>query len=83
MRQAITRAPDIPPLDRRSYVTDHPHQLLAALLVACGTQSANQAVSTQARIACAHVGIDPGAAFGQCASDLDQSLWDEQVLADR
>jgi hypothetical protein len=56
----------------------------AALLVACGTQSASQNTSTQARLACADLGIDPGgAAFGQCAVDLEQSLWNEQMLSDR
>ncbi len=56
----------------------------AALLAACGIQSANQTASTQARLACADLGVDPGgAAFGQCASDLEQSLWNEQALSDR
>jgi len=57
----------------------------AALLAAAGTQSANaiesanQAAWSQARLACADVGIDPrSAAFGQCAFDLYYSLWNEQ-----
>lgn len=47
----------------------------AALLAACGTQSANRTAFVQARLACADVGIDPGdPIFGQCVADLDQSL---------
>jgi hypothetical protein len=57
---------------------------LAALLAACGTQSAGQPALTQERLACAEVGIEPGnAAFGQCAVDLEQSLWNEQLVSDR
>ena len=58
---------------------------LAALLTSGVSQSskamesANQTLWTQARGACAELGIDPGsAAFGQCVFDLAQSLWDEQ-----
>ena len=58
---------------------------LAALLAAGSTQSAsavesaNQTAWSQARLACADVGIDPGSpAFGQCVFDLAQSVWDEQ-----
>jgi hypothetical protein len=48
---------------------------LAALLAACGTQSAVQSALAQERLACADVGIDPGSrAFDQCVDDLDQSL---------
>ena len=57
----------------------------AALLAASSTQSANavetanQTAWTQARLACADVGIAPGSgAFGQCVVDLYYSLWDEQ-----
>jgi hypothetical protein len=56
---------------------------LAAVLAASGTQSANaiesanQTAWATARLACADVGIAPGA-FGQCAFDLYYSLWDEQ-----
>ena len=58
---------------------------LAALLAAGGTQSAsaiesaNQTAWTQARLACADVGIAPGGAvFDQCVVDLFYSLWNEQ-----
>jgi len=54
----------------------------AALLAASGTQSANAAQSTDQdawaryNLACAAVGIDPGsAAFNQCVTDLNHSLW--------
>jgi hypothetical protein len=62
----------------------------ATLLAACGTtsandiQSANQIAWTQARLACADVGVDPGsAAFGPCTADLYNALWDEQNEAER
>jgi len=56
---------------------------LAALLMgsACATaiKNANQPAWTQARLACADTGIDPGSpAFGQCVFDLYYSLWSEQ-----
>ncbi len=55
----------------------------AALLAACGTQSAYQSDWAQARLACADVGIDPGsAAFGQCGADLYFSLQDEQNVSE-
>lgn len=51
----------------------------AALLAACGTQSAGQSNWAQAGLACADVGIAPGSgAFGQCVADLYYSQWDEQ-----
>jgi hypothetical protein len=51
----------------------------AALLWSCGTVSAHQSDWTQARLACADVGIAPGSgAFDQCVFDLYYSLWDEQ-----
>ncbi|HYZ42180.1 MAG TPA: hypothetical protein VE687_16395 [Stellaceae bacterium] len=57
----------------------------AALLAASSTQSAkavetaNQTAWTQARLACAYVGIAPGSgAFSQCVFDLYHSLWDEE-----
>jgi hypothetical protein len=59
----------------------------AGLLAACGTQSAsdirsgNQGTWAQESLACADVGIAPGSgAFGQCVSDLHNSLWAEQNL---
>lgn len=56
----------------------------AALLSSYGTASAHQNDWTQARLACADVGIDPGsAAFGQCVADLYYSLWDEQNEPER
>jgi hypothetical protein len=56
----------------------------AALLAACGTQSASQSDWAKARLACADVGIAPGSgAFGQCVVDLYYSLWDEQNVAER
>jgi len=57
----------------------------AALLAAGSIQSANaietahQTAWSQARLACADVGIDPrNGAFGQCVFDLYYSLWNEQ-----
>jgi hypothetical protein len=46
--------------------------------------NAHQNDWTQARLACADVGIDPSsAAFGQCVFDLYYSLWDAQNVAER
>jgi hypothetical protein len=63
---------------------------LAALLAAGGArsanamESANQTAWTQARQACAAVGIAPGSgAFGQCVFDLYYSLWDEENEPER
>jgi len=57
---------------------------LAALLLSSGTVSAHQNDWTQARLACADVGIAPSsAAFGQCVFDLYYSLWDEQNVSER
>jgi hypothetical protein len=40
--------------------------------------------ATNARLACADVGIAPGSgAFGQCVFDLYYSLWDEQNEIER
>ena len=54
----------------------------AALLAACGTQSADAIQSgdrdtwSQATLACADVGIAPGSdAFRQCVADLHDSVW--------
>jgi hypothetical protein len=56
----------------------------AALLASCGTLTARQNDWTQARLACADVGIDPSnAAFDQCVADLYYSLWDEQNESER
>jgi hypothetical protein len=56
----------------------------AAVLLASGTSSANQSDWTRARLACAHVGIDPNsAAFGQCVFDLYYSVWAEQNVSQR
>jgi len=53
-------------------------------LLASGTSSANQSDWTQARLACADVGIDPNsAAFGQCVFDLYYSVWDDQNVSER
>ena len=42
-------------------------------------ESASQNAWSQARLACADVGIDPGSpAFGQCVFDLYYSLWNRQ-----
>ena len=47
-------------------------------------ESANQAAWSQARLACADVGIAPGSsAFGHCVFDLYYSLWDEQNETER
>jgi hypothetical protein len=47
-------------------------------------ESANQTAWSQARLACADVGIAPGSsAFGQCVFDLYYSLWTEQNEAER
>jgi hypothetical protein len=53
-----------------------------ALLAVSGAVSANAAQRpsqtewAQYRLACADVGIDPGsAAFNQCVTDLQHSLW--------
>jgi hypothetical protein len=57
---------------------------LAALLGSSGTASANQADWSQARLACADVGIAPGSgAFDQCVFDLYYSLWNEQNETER
>jgi hypothetical protein len=46
--------------------------------------NANQADWSQARLACADVGIAPGSgAFDQCVFDLYYSLWDEQNVTER
>jgi hypothetical protein len=56
----------------------------AALLGSSGAASANQADWSQARLACADVGIAPGSgAFDQCVFDLYNSLWDEQNVTER
>jgi hypothetical protein len=54
----------------------------AALLAACGTQSADAIQNadrdtwSQAALACADVGIAPGGdAFRQCVADLHDSVW--------
>ena len=57
---------------------------LAALLGSSGTVSANQPDWSQARLACADVGIAPGSgAFDQCVFDLYYSLWNEQNATER
>ena len=56
----------------------------AATLLVSGAVNAHQNDWTQARLACADVGIDPSsAAFGQCVFDLYYSLWDAQNVAER
>jgi hypothetical protein len=56
----------------------------AALLGSSGAASANQADWSQARLACADVGIAPGSgAFDQCVFDLYNSVWDEQNVTER
>jgi hypothetical protein len=56
----------------------------AALLGSSDAASANQADWSQARLACADVGIAPGSgAFDQCVFDLYYSLWDEQNVTER
>ena len=56
----------------------------AALLGSSGAASANQADWSQARLACADVGIAPGnGAFDQCVFDLYYSIWDEQNVTER
>ena len=56
----------------------------AALLGSSGAASANQADWSQARLACADVGIAPGSgAFDQCVFDLYYSIWDEQNVTER
>ncbi len=56
----------------------------AALLGSCGTASVNKIDMEHARLACADVGIAPGSSvFDQCASNLYNSLWEEQSTGER
>jgi len=56
-----------------------PAHHVALLSCATAIKNANQPAWTQARLACADIGIDPGSpAFGQCVFDLYYSLWSEQ-----
>jgi len=46
--------------------------------------SANKIDWEHARLACADVGIEPGtSAFDQCATNLYETLWQEQNTAER
>ena len=61
-----------------------PMALFAAVLLASGTSSASESDWTQARLACADVGIEPNsAAFDRCVFDLYYSLWYEQNVSER
>jgi hypothetical protein len=56
----------------------------AALLGSCSTLGVNKIDFEQARLACADVGIEPGtSAFDQCASNLYNTLWEQQNAGER
>jgi hypothetical protein len=56
----------------------------AAVLASCATQSPSRTAWSQARLACADVGIAPGSgASTQCAADLDHSLWNNHNVFER
>jgi hypothetical protein len=58
--------------------------IFAAVLLASSTSNANQSDWTQARLACADVGIDSNsAAFGQYVFDLYYSVWNERNVSER
>jgi hypothetical protein len=56
----------------------------AALLGSCGPLGVNKIDWEHARLACADVGIEPGtSAFDQCATNLYDTLWQEQNTGER
>lgn len=54
------------------------------LTAACASPDTNTVKLAQERQSCAEIGIDPGSdAFGQCAANLDMTMFDANNTAPR